>query len=398
MLLTTATSCMNDVYDPDKEPTIDPVTETFGMEIPASFSWATTRNVELSITTPVTTAISIYGDSQGKELMAEAVIAQGEATTLTLDVPTSMSAIYVGYTVKGVQQLLKQEIGATTRANTFITLPEEVDWWNIDMGYWSKGDWTFYMPSKGNYGTLLFEDKFPAMGDYDMNDFVAAYSIAPYLSMGIKKTYYEGTDLTLQIRAIGGTLPHRLCVELTSLLTSDIVDGTGTYFTTSSTDPNISVELLSTGDQPVVFAINGTDALKEGSFFNTGDHPTSKPLPVVTISVQRDLKDKVAMSFRFKQLTVSENYNFFLQNTVNQKEIHMKGYDVTSMASNQTGNNNFATEANLVWGIKVPALISHPREGINIQDAYPHFAAWVESNGTQQTNWYSSYNKNRVVE
>ena len=389
---------MNDVYDPDKEPTIDPVTETFGMEIPASFSWATTRNVELSITTPVTTAISIYGDSQGKELMAEAVIAQGEATTLTLDVPTSMSAIYVGYTVKGVQQLLKQEIGATTRANTFITLPKEVDWWNIDMGYWSKGDITIYMPSKGNYGTLLFEDKFPAMGDYDMNDFVAAYSIAPYFSMGNKMTYYEGTDLTLQIRAIGGTLPHRLCVELTPLLTSDIVDGTGTYFTTSSTDPNISVELLSTGDQPAVFAINGTDALKEGSFFNTGDHPTSNPLPVVTISVQRDLKDKLDMSFRFKQLTASENYNFFLQNTVNQKEIHMKGYDVTSMASNQTGNNNFATESNLVWGIKVPALISHPREGINIQDAYPHFAAWVESNGIQQTNWYSSYNKNRVVE
>ncbi|MDD6473087.1 MAG: LruC domain-containing protein [Bacteroidales bacterium] len=398
ILLSMATSCMNDVYDPDKEPTIDPVGETFGLEIPSTFSWATTRNAELTISTPVTTSVSLYGDEQGKELLAEAIVTKDKPSTLTLDMPTSKQKIYVGYTVKGVQKVLKQDLGATTRANISITLPEEVDWRHPDTGDASKGDMTVYMPSKGNFGTLLFEDKFPVMGDYDMNDFVVGYSLAPYYSVGSKTTHYEGTDIRLQIRAIGGTLPHRLCVELSSLHTSDIADATGIYYTTSSTNPNISVELLSSGNEPVVFAINGTNTLKEDIFFNVGDHPTSQPLPVVTISIQRDLKDNVAMSKRYFGLLTSENYNFFLQNTVDKKEIHMKGYNVTPMASNQTGNNDFATSENLVWGIKVPALIPHAREGINIQEAYPCFANWVKSNGSNDPEWYTIYNKKKVVE
>ena len=89
ILLSMATSCMNDVYDPDKEPTIDPVGETFGLEIPSTFSWATTRNAELTISTPVTTSVSLYGDEQGKELLAEAIVTKDKPSTLTVDMPTS---------------------------------------------------------------------------------------------------------------------------------------------------------------------------------------------------------------------------------------------------------------------------------------------------------------------
>lgn len=384
LLLTLAASCSsNDVFDPDKQQS----GQTAELKVPASFSWATTRSVALSISTPTTTAVTLYADEQGKQLLAEAVVSKESPTTLNLDLPISQKELYLQCSVKGAKKMLKQTLTATTRANTSITLPEEVDWYNSDIGASSKGDITMYMPAKGQFGTLLFEDMYPAKGDYDMNDFVAGYYIAPFYSVGIKKTYYEGTDLQLQIRAIGGSHPYRLCVELSSLLTSDIVDATGTYYTTSTTNPDITLELLSSGNQPVVFAINGTEKLKEGNFFNT-EEPTSKQLPTVTLSILRNLYNHLEFVMRYNGLSKSENYNFFLQNKHSKQEIHLKGYSTTSLASNN--DQLFATPDNFVWGIKVPTLIAHPLERTDISKAYPRFTQWVTSGGTAETDWYTT--------
>lgn len=380
----------DDVYDPENQQSGN----TSELKVPANFSWATTRNVALTISTPVTTAIALYGDEKGKELLAEAVVTKEAPTTLSIDLPTAKKSVYVEYSSKGTKKMLKQDVTASTRANTTITLPEEVDWYNIETGDASKGDITMYIPSKGQFGTLLFEDMYPQKGDYDMNDFVAGYYIAPYYSVGNKETFYEGTDLQLQIRAIGGSNPYRLCVELSSLLTEDIVDATGTYYTVTSSNPDIELELLSSGDQPVVFAINGTNSLKEGNFFNT-EEASSTSMPIVTLSIKRDLKDNVDATSRFIALTSSENYNFFLQNTSNKQEIHLKGYNVTSMATNN--DHLFATADNFVWGIKVPTLIAHPIERTDISQAYPRFASWVTSGGTADTDWYTSCNSSKVI-
>lgn len=393
LLLTLTAACSNDVYNPENQRT-DKTTE---LKVPANFSWATTRCVDFTINTPVTTMISLYGDEQGKELLAEAVVTKEASTTLSLDLPTSQQVIYVEYSVKGSKKMVKQDLSTTTRANTSITLPEEVDWYNIETGDASKGDITIYMPSKGQFGTLLFEDMYPSKGDYDMNDFVAGYYIAPYYSVGNKETFYEGTDLQLQIRAIGGSNPYRLCIEFSSLLTSDIVDATGTYYTTSSTNPNITLELLSSADQPVVFAVNGTNTLKEGNFFNT-EKPSSQSLPVVTLSIKRDLKDNVNASSRFIGLTTSENYNFFLQHIQNKQEIHLKGYSVAFADAPNKADSRFATADNFVWGIKVPALIAHPMERTDISQAYPRFASWVTSGGTAEQDWYTNCNSSMVIQ
>lgn len=392
LLLLFAAACSNDVFDPEKQQQPSNTTE---LKVPASFSWATTRSVNLTIHTPVTTLISLYGDEKGQELLAEAVVTKESPTTLSIDLPTTKKSIYVGYTAKGAQQMLKQDVTPSTRANTSITLPETVDWYNVETGDASKGDMTIYMPSKGQFGTLLFEDMYPSKGDYDMNDFVAGYYVAPFISVGNKETFYEGADLQLQIRAIGGTNPYRLCVELSPLLTSDIVDATGTYYTTTSSNPDIELELLSSGDEPVIFAVNGTNSLKEGSFFNT-EEASSQAMPIVTLSIKRDLQDNVEATGRFSLLTTSESYNFFLQNTKDNQEIHLKGYSVTALASNN--DHLFATSDNFVWGIKVPTLIAHPKERADISQAYPRFASWVTSGGTTDTDWYTSCNSSLVIQ
>ena len=59
LLLTLAASCSsNDVFDPDKQQS----GQTAELKVPASFSWATTRSVALSISTPTTTAVTLYAD------------------------------------------------------------------------------------------------------------------------------------------------------------------------------------------------------------------------------------------------------------------------------------------------------------------------------------------------
>ena len=91
----------------------------------------------------------------------------------------------------------------------------------------------------------------------------------------------------------------------------------------------------------------------------------------------------------------SSSTNFFLQNINTKEEIHLKGYPVTRLASN--ADTQFSTEDNFVWGLKVPVSIPHSTEGTDFIKAYPKFAGWVSSGGANNTDWYNTYNTDKVI-
>jgi LruC domain-containing protein len=43
---------------------------------------------------------------------------------------------------------------------------------------------------------------------------------------------------------------------------------------------------------------------------------------------------------------------------------------------------------NLPWALNLPIDWHHPRERIDITQAYPLFADWAESGGTEAADWY----------
>lgn len=390
-LLALTAACNNeDIYNPEKSK------NTSELRVPANFDWAMTRSVNVSISSPVTTSIALYGDPNCREQLAEAIVSNTKPAELTIELPTAASQIFLQYSVKGVKKVVAQTIGATTRAADVNTaLPEDVDGFYPSEENPPKGEMSIYMPAKEGYGTLMFEDMYPSKGDYDMNDFVAAYKIAAFTSGLFGLSYDYGSDIELQIRAIGGTNPYRLCMELSGLLTSDLFKDDVPCYTTSTTDPNIQVELISEGDKPAVFAINGTNTLKDGIFFNT-EKASSTAMPTVKLSISRQVYDDFLMTEHYGTLCASENYNFFLQNTDNGQEIHLLGYETTFDEAPNKGSK-FATSDNLVWGIKVPALIAHPMERTDICTAYTRFASWVTSGGANDKDWYTSCDESKVI-
>lgn len=376
----------NDVYNPDK------AKDTGSLKVPASFDWSTTRTTTCSITSPVNTRVSIYSDKECKDnqLLAETQISKDAAAEVNLDLPAACEAYYVKYPTENGSNVLEVRVQTNTRAaDTSLTLPENASEYGGDD---SKGTSLIYIPAKDTYGTIMFEDLYPEKGDYDFNDFVAGYNVCTEISRGSFDYFYDCVTIKLQIRAIGGTKPYRLGIELTPLL-KKYVDGN---YTIESSTNDVSLELISKNDNdPTVFVVTGTNSLKEGGFYNTVE-PSTKGMPEIVCTIKRDnyKDDKAAM--QFVQLNNSTNINFFLQNTNTGEEIHLKGYGVTKYATNS--DTKFYTDDNFVWGMKIPAIIPHATEKTDFIEAYPKFASWVTSGGTNDSDWYKTYNSSKVIQ
>lgn len=389
-LLMLAACSGNDLYDPEKAP----AHTTGDLVVPASFDWTTTRNVSISLTSPKDTQVKVYSNAQcdDQSLLAVLTLQKDKPSEYEFEVPAGTEYLYVQYMQGGAWATQPLSVATATKAVADWKLPETTDSY-IGTGDESKGDITFYIPNKEASGILMFEDNYPDKGDYDLNDYVAGYHIAPYISYG-SQSYYDGIDMELQIRAIGGSLPYRLCVELSHLLTSDIVDNAGTHYTVATTNPAITLELISEGNNPVVFAVNGTGTLRDGNFYNT-ERLSATPCPKLTLSIRCNDQNMLGRHNRFSSMVDSKSYNFFLQHTTNGNEIHLKGYTTTHLATNSGAK--FATDDNFVWGIKVPALIPHPTERTDMLSAYPGFEQWVKSGGKQNQDWYKRYESDKVI-
>lgn len=371
----------NDVYNPDK------AQNTSSLKVPANFDWTTTRTITAGISSPVNTQVSIYSGKECKDnqLLAEVGVSKDKATEISLDLPTSCEAYYIQYPTANGTDVMEVKL-TSTRADSEVALPENVAEEAVDAENYAD---LYYLPGKNTYGTIMFEDLFPEKGDYDFNDFVVGYNECVSITRGKEGFYDDGITIKLQIRAIGGQKPYRLGFELSTLLTRYVRDN---YEITSNGD--ISMELISKDDDPAVFVITGTNSLKDGSYYNT-EILSETSMPEITCKIVRNNFSAPDVNGQFFLLSLSKNTNFFIQNTQTNEEIHLKGYNVTALANND--NTNFSTSDNFVWGMKVPVLIPHAIEKVDFTEAYPDFAGWVQSGGTNNTKWYENYKSDKVI-
>lgn len=379
------TSCAdNDVYNPDN------AQKTEDLKVPANFSWTTTRTTTCSITSPVNTQVSIYSDKECKDnqLLMEIGLTKDEPREISLDLPTASTAFYVKYSTENGDKVLEVKAEASTRADAQIALPEDAigrpeSINNIDY---------YYTPAKNVYGTVMFEDQFPEKGDYDFNDFVVGYNITYDITDGTGGLTTDGLTIKLQIRAIGGSLPYRFGVEFSTLQTKYVRDN----LSINSDTKGIEMKLISTKDEdPAVFIIEGTNQLKDGSFYNT-EKLSEKNMPEITCRILRDNKNNTQAAGQFASLAINPlNTNFFITNINTKEEIHLKGYNTTVYAKNT--DTKFYTDDNFVWGMKIPVLIPNAIERIDFTEAYPHFANWVTSGGSSNKDWYKTYVADKVI-
>jgi LruC domain-containing protein len=255
-----------------------------------------------------------------------------------------------------------------------------------------------YYPSQTTFGTLAFEDKWPFLGDYDMNDLVVDYRYT-VVSNGLNKAIEMNAKYVL--KASGAAFRNGFGVEF-PFAASLVQSVTGTKVTN-----NAVVSFASNGceaGQTKAVIIPFDDALtlfnRSGGYVNT-----LLVNPFVT-------PDTTNMNITFTRgLSTAEMgtipFNpFIIINKTRGREAHLPGFSATQkidVSYYKTGEDNtipaqgkyFKTTTNLPWGISFLEQFDYPLEGKVMQTAFTTFIPWVTSGGTASANWYKD-SVNRV--
>ena len=281
-----------------------------------------------------------------------------------------------------------------------------------------------YLTPKG-FGTLMFEDLWPAKGDYDFNDLVVGYKINRVTNAG-----GDVVEVVIDIlpRAAGAGYSNGFGIEFTGISPARIENVEGTKISSNSIHELMRNGLEEGNEHATIIVFDkvanvlthpgggavgiNTDpkfSLQSGEMMRIVMH--IRPEIITTgpeIVMFRSREDPV----RLKDLTM-ENFNPFL--IVNQKrsvEVHLPGKLPTAHADkslfgtkddNSNGDESSyykGKENGLPWGLNVTESIPYMVNKVDITQGYNMFYKWAASGGEAYPDWYlekGGYRENKVL-
>jgi LruC domain-containing protein len=256
-----------------------------------------------------------------------------------------------------------------------------------------------YYPNAQDFGSVVYEDLWPAQGDYDFNDLSMAYQYAFYNNADNETVEMEGT---YHIRATGAGYNNGFGVAL-PVSPSDVSSVSG-YDHAGGLIDLAGNGLESGHSSEAVFIVYDRIAdFLGGTMFNV--EPSGKTIQADTTRVMIEFNDPQA-------LTPSAFDPFIFVDGDRSREVHLKNYDPTALAdanffgsvddASNPGSGVYYQNANgLPWAIDIPVEFEHMIEKNEILDGYLYFGAWAQSNGTNYPDWYSNqaagYRNNSLI-
>jgi len=261
-------------------------------------------------------------------------------------------------------------------------------------------------PSSRGMSTIAFEDNWPFVGDYDMNDLVVRMRTRTYRdSQG-----YSRVDMEGYVTAAGAFYKNGFAIRLPGV-PSDAIDEEKLEFAVSNLD--VVASPLEANRKEAIFII--TD--------NVYKHVT----PGASCEYYRtekecgaDLEFKFSLSVPFKspQNTklsgVFDPFLFatpgayhgahFVEPPGRSYEIHLKNqapteaFDLSLIAgvgqdaSDISNGHYFQTATGMPWALEIGSQWRYPYEYTELSKAYPKFPAFATSGGTENKDWYLESN------
>ena len=257
-----------------------------------------------------------------------------------------------------------------------------------------------YYPAKDQYNSLVVEDLWPSLGDFDFNDLVIDCNFKEITNA---QSNVVEMFIKLKVRAIGASYKNGFGIQLpvaaSTVSTVTITDQTGAV-------KNITVEAGQA--KAVVIAFDNAFTLLP----STGGVGVN----VVSGSTYREPKDiELHILFATPQTLAnlgSAPFNPFI--TINgdrTKEIHLANTNPTDKASaayfgqgddtsNPATSRYYKSKKNLIWMMEVPSSFSYSIEKNDIIKVYLKFGEWAESGGSLYKDWYmdkSGYRDNSLI-
>jgi len=246
-----------------------------------------------------------------------------------------------------------------------------------------------YFPAKG-YGTLLFEDLWPSLGDYDFNDLVLGYRYQKVTNSLNNIVELKATFIT---RAIGGSNKNGFAIQLNEMTSSQIKSVVGVKtFNSSWLSLNTNGTEKGQAFANIVVFDNVNKILKSSGegFANT----------IPENLFQAPDTTQVIITFASNQI----NGNLLVINPYliadmdRGREIHLPNYLPSSKANpnyfGQKDDNSamggvyYKSKTNLPWALDIPCSIVYPQEKKDFINVYLKFVSWAQSNGVLYPDWY----------
>lgn len=261
-------------------------------------------------------------------------------------------------------------------------------------------------PSAATYSTIAFEDNWPFVGDYDMNDLVVRMRTRTYRDA----QGYTQVDMEGFITAAGAFYKNGFGIRLQGV-PRDAVDEANIEFAVSAIDSLTSP--LEAGRNEAIFIITD-NVFNHVAPGQDCEYYRSEP------ECGGDLEFSFSLSIPFKSpqaVDLSGVFDPFLFATPGAYhgahfvappgrafEIHLKNQAPTEAfdqslfagvgqdASNPAAGYYFQTETGMPWALEVGTDWRYPYEYTDISTAYPTFSEFATSDGSISTDWYLDTN------
>jgi LruC domain-containing protein len=249
-----------------------------------------------------------------------------------------------------------------------------------------------YYPSKGEFGTLIFEDLWPNRGDYDFNDLVLEYN---YNQITNAQNMIVSISSRISVTAIGASYHNAFGIELNTL-PENILSVIGQRNTKGYLNIAPNGTERNQAKATIIFFDDAYNVLPypgTGLCVNTYiDAPYVVP-DTFTVNIS------FANPLFFSDIGTPPYNPFIIINQNRGKEVHLPNNPPTSLADKSlfgTGNDKskihsgiyYVSDYYLPWAINIPTSFDYPFEKIDITKAYVMFNKWAGSKGANYVDWY----------
>ena len=247
-----------------------------------------------------------------------------------------------------------------------------------------------FFPADNDWSTLAYEDTWPRLGDYDMNDLVVRARSQLFYNADNQVT---GFKISGYIDARGAAYKNGFALRLRNIAAQ--------YFDNATINiaGNTYAKTRETGQSDIVVQLwrNTHDFTTTGGTGKCQHFNTVKQcgtLPSVPFELEVNLTDGLSLQH-------SAIDYFLFRTNYRGREIHFADvpptdrFDTTQFGkyaddSDENAARYFKSENNLPWALKIDTQWRYPREYIEVNWAYPDFQQWIESNGQTATDWYTT--------
>jgi LruC domain-containing protein len=245
---------------------------------------------------------------------------------------------------------------------------------------------------EGSFFTSLYEDLYPCMGDYDLNDFVHNYSYQE----GVLNGVINEIKFDYKFPAIGAGFNNSFVLRVmdagdTAALTLDAA---------SAYDSAEITRVHDTENNTTLFVFNNIKSIytsNTGAIINTVRIDYAN-IPVIsgTVTNINGAYDEFILQNGEMGHEIHPLYNELHLNfeALNSPSMYNDANNFSRCDDMSSGINLFVNKNGFPWVLTdLPVDLPWPKEGISILEAFPNFDDFVTSNPA--LDWYTNINGNR---